>query len=126
MLDPIKGIETFDAIIPVPSSKPRAAQPVDAIADALGKHRGVRVLKGYLTKKGAEIKGVDDPDKRAKLLEGQISIAGTSDIAGRKVLLLDDVYRSGATLNVCCGILKAQAKVGDVCVLTMTKTRVNR
>ena len=35
LLSVIQGIEKFDAIIPVPSSKARAVQPVDAIAKAL-------------------------------------------------------------------------------------------
>lgn len=127
LLDPIKGIETFDAIIPVPSSKARAVQPVDAIAEALGARRGVRVLTGYLTKTGsAELKGIDDAEERAQALEDHIVIAGKDDISGRKVLLLDDLYRSGATLNTCCAVLKKQAKVGDISVLTMTKTRSNR
>lgn len=127
LLSVIKGIEKFDAIIPVPSSKARAVQPVDAIAVALGKQRGVPVLTGYLTKTGnAEMKGIDDPGERLKALENTIEISGKEDISGQRVLLLDDLYRSGATLNACCNVLKEQAKIGDVSVLTMTKTRSNR
>lgn len=127
LLSAIKGIEKFDAIIPVPSSKVRAVQPVDAIAAALGKQRGVPVLMGYLTKTGnAELKGINDTDERLKALENTIEISGQEDISGQRVLLLDDLYRSGATLNACCNVLKEQAKIGDVSVLTMTKTRSNR
>lgn len=127
LLDPIKGIETFDSIIPVPSSKKRPVQPADSIAEALGKKRGVPVLKNYLSKTdSAELKNVEDPAERAKILEKSISITGTHDIASQKVLLLDDIYRSGATLNICCSLLKQQARVAEVSVLTMTKTRSNR
>lgn len=127
LLDPIKGIESFDVIIPVPSSKARAMQPVDAIAEALGARRGVRVLSGYLTKSGGvELKGITDPEERAKILQDQIVISGADDISGQNVLLLDDLYRSGATMNACCTVLKEQAKAEDICVLTMTKTRSNR
>ena len=128
LLDPIRGIETFDAIIPVPASKPRAIQHVDIIAEALGKRRGVRVLKGHLIKTGraTELKGVDNPQERAKILEKSILVSGRDDISGQKVLLLDDIYRSGATLNACCAVLKEQAGVGEVSVLTMTKTRSKR
>ena len=127
LLEPIRGIETFDAIVPVPSSKTRALQPVDAIAAALGGRRGVKVLKSYLVKtESIELKNITDPGEREKQLQGQIVITGTDDISGQKVLLLDDLYRSGATLNACSTVLKEQAKVGDLCVLTMTKTRSNR
>lgn len=127
LLSAIKGIENFDAIIPVPSSKARAVQPVDAIAKALGEQRGVPVLEGYLIKEGnAELKGIHDPEERLKALESTIKISGKQDISGQRVLLLDDLYRSGATLNACCNVLKEQGGVGDISVLTMTKTRSNR
>jgi len=127
LLEPITGIENLDAIIPVPSSKARAKQPVDQIAKALGAQRGVPVLKGYLTKTGgAELKGIDDPAERAEALAGTITITGKQDISGQRVLLLDDLYRSGATLNACCSVLLKQAGIESVSVLTMTKTRSNR
>lgn len=127
LLKKVGGIETFDAIIPVPSSKPRAIQPVDAIAQALGQQRGVPVLTGYLTKNGnVELKGIADPADRDQALADSIVVSGTTDISGKGVLLVDDLYRSGATLNACCRVLKRTAKVGNICVLTMTKTRSNR
>ena len=125
LLAPIKNIDTFDVIIPVPSSKGRNFQPAAAIAEALGKQRGVRVLKDYLSKSGKdEIKNIENPENRPEMVKKQISISGKDDLSGKKVLLLDDVYDTGATLNFCCTILKEQAKVGSVSVLTMTKTRV--
>ncbi|MBO6948255.1 MAG: ComF family protein [Rhodospirillales bacterium] len=127
LLSGIQGIDTFDAIIPVPSSAQRAVQPVDAIATALGASRGVPVLTGFLTKNaGPELKNVDFPEERAALLKNAISISGTQNLVGKKVLLLDDLFRSGATLEACAKVLRDDAKVGDICVLTMTKTRSNR
>lgn len=123
------GIEAFDFIIPVPSSKKnRPYQPVDEIAKALGEQRSVEALVGFLDKKagGAELKNVDDPAERAKLLEEAITITGDRDISGKRVLLLDDLYRSGVTLNTCCSILYTGANVAEICVLTMTKIRTKR
>ncbi len=127
LLASLSGNDTFDAIIPAPSSKARVLRPVDAIALALGTQCGVTVLVGYLNKEGdAELKNIDDPVERANALRSGIKITGKKDIAGKKVLLLDDLYRSGATLEACCNVLRTQANVSDICVLTMTKTRRNR
>lgn len=129
LLTGIGGIEKFDAIIPVPSTKRRRAfQPVDEIAKALGAQRDVEVLVGFLERKsgGQELKEVNDPDKRENILEGAIVVAGDKDISGKKILLVDDLYRSGATLNVATDILYDEARVESVSVLTMTRTRTKR
>lgn len=124
----IKGIEKFDLIIPIPSTKKnRPFQPVEEIAKELGRRKRVKV-SNFLTKEvgGAELKNVDDPKEREKLLKGKISILGDYDISGKKVLLLDDLYRSGTTLSEATDVLYKKAKVDSVSVLTMTKTRSKR
>jgi len=120
-------IEGFDCIIPAPASKKRRLQPVDAISQALGKQRHIPVLVGFLSKTGnLELKGMDDPIQRENALRASIKVVGDEDISGKKVLLLDDLYRSGATLNACCQVLREEELVGEIWVLTMTKTRRNK
>lgn len=130
LLEKIKGIEEFDFIIPIPSTKKsRTFQPVDEIALALGKSKGVEVLTGFLQKRtgGTELKGVDDPEERKKLLKDAIYISPKNrDISGCAILLVDDLFRSGSTLAVATDILCQEAKADKVCVLTMTKTRSKR
>lgn len=129
LLKVITGIEKFDFIIPVPSSnRNRAFQPVDEIATTLGKQRDVPVLNGFLTKasRREELKNITDPDEREKLLKDAIKIAGDRKVKDKNVLLVDDLYRSGATLNACCTVLYEEAGVKRVVVLTMTKTRTKR
>lgn len=129
LLDKIKGIESMDYIIPVPSTnKQRRVQPVVEIARKLGEHRGVDVLEDVLCKRagGPELKNVTDVDEREKLLREQIYLGNCEVLAGKNVLLLDDLYRSGATLRVATELLYRQGRVSDVFVLTMTKTRSKR
>ena len=128
ILKAIPGIEKFDYIIPVPSSKARDFQPVNAIAVALGKQRGVRVLVGFLKKKASEeeLKDITDPKRRVEILKEGITVARTGNLQGKSILLVDDIYRSGATLSVCCSVLKDNTGVSSVSVLTMTKTRSKR
>lgn len=129
LLDKVKGVEQFNYIVPIPpTDRARPFQPVNEIALALGKHRGVKVLTDFLAKGagGQQIKNVNDPAEREKQLRETLHIEATYSIAGSSVLLIDDLYRSGATLRVATDLLLNQAKASDVCVLTMTKTRSNR
>jgi competence protein ComFC len=129
LLDKIKGVEQFDYIIPIPpTDRGRAFQPVTEIALALGKRREVNVLTDFLAKKpgGQQLKKLDDPEEREKLLRDSLCIEGKRSIAGCDVLLVDDLYRSGATLRVATELLMQEAKVKSVSGLTMTKTRSKR
>ncbi len=129
LLDKIKGIEEFTYLMPIPpTDKTRQFQPVDEIALALGQRRGVEVLTDFLAKKagGQQLKNVEDPAEREKLLRESLYIEGKYSIAGSRVLLVDDLFRSGSTLRVATELLQNQAKVADACVVTMTKTRSNR
>ncbi|QOZ50439.1 ComF family protein [Bradyrhizobium sp. CCBAU 53338] len=101
LLDDIKGIEGFDFIIPIPPTKKnRAVQPVELIAQALGARRNVAVAAGALTNSGnEELKGITDPIARKELLDEALKLdAPQGRFKGKKVLLVDDLYRSGSTL----------------------------
>lgn len=129
LLDKIKGIETFDYIVPIPPTNPaRRRQPVTQIAEALARHHGVQFLPDLLAKKpgGPQLKNVNDPDERRKLLRESLILNDSHNVSGSKILLVDDLYRSGATLSVATELLLDNAGAEVVCVLTMTKTRSNR
>jgi predicted amidophosphoribosyltransferase len=76
-------------------------------------------------KKVPELKNVYDYDERADLLEGAHT-ANAAKLTGRRVLLFDDLYRSGATMNTIADALYDRGQVADVFALTITKTRSNR
>nr|VFK40283.1 MAG: hypothetical protein BECKSD772F_GA0070984_105717 [Candidatus Kentron sp. SD]VFK44417.1 MAG: hypothetical protein BECKSD772E_GA0070983_103727 [Candidatus Kentron sp. SD] len=129
LLGRYKGLETMDAIIPMPSTnKHRATQPVYAIAQELGARLGVPVMEDALEKSagGAQLKNVEDADERETLLKERMALTGHHDLSEMNVLLLDDLYRSGSTLIVATDILYDQAKCKNVYILTMTKTRSRR
>jgi competence protein ComFC len=128
LLDSVNGINQFDCIVPIPpTDKSRPWQPVTEIARALGARHNVAMLPDLLEKKpgGRALKDVPDLDERKALLRASLDIAANVSVAGRAVLLVDDLYRSGATLSAATELLQA-AQARAVCVLTMTKTRSNR
>lgn len=127
LLEGIPGIENFDYLVPIPpTNKSRRVQPVIEITRALGAKRNVSLIEDLITNRGdEELKGVTDSLERERLLEAAIYLNKPERIVGRQILLVDDLYRSGATLSVTAKLLKA-AGATRVCVLTMTKTRSNR
>ncbi|MCK5374098.1 MAG: ComF family protein [Alphaproteobacteria bacterium] len=123
----IKGLDTFDLIIPIPPTKHRFLQPVEELAKELGRRKRVRVINALeKMPSDTEIKNVNNPEERKKTLRETMRLTEKHDFSGKKILLLDDLFRSGITLEVATNILYNDAKAERVCVLTMTKTRSNR
>lgn len=117
----------IDVIIPIPpTNENRAFQPVYEISKALSNTSNIPFNGAYLTKKHkTEIKGVEDIDERQKILEHSFEVVG-EEYKGKTILLLDDIFRSGATLKSAMKVLKEKGKVRDIVVITVTKTRTKR
>lgn len=117
---------TIDIIVPVPPSSLRRVQPVILLAEAVSQRVGIPLVN-CITKTRAEpqLKNIYDLDERLKRLTG-LHTVDQNAVQGKRVLLFDDLYRSGATMNAITAILLEQGKAIDVCALTITKTRSNR
>lgn len=112
-------------IVPVsPSNTARKAQPVFLLADALGKRLKLRVHYDAVTKirKTPQLKNVYDYAERAKVLDGAFK-ADSAVIRGQSILLFDDLYRSGATMNAVAKVLTAEGQAAAVHALALTRTR---
>jgi len=112
-----------DMIVPIPPSRKRAYQPVIEIANAIGARLQKPVSGGAIkkVKETPELKDVFDYGHRTKLLEGAFE-ADASGVAGKDILLVDDLYRSGATAIIVAKTL-LDAGANSVRMLAMTKTR---
>lgn len=116
----------FDLIVPVPPSGTRTLQPVITIAKGIGNKTGTPVVECVTTTRPAtQLKGVLDPAKRKELLDGLYAV-DASKTTGKNVLLFDDLFRSGATMNAITALLLQNGKTASVRVLTITRTRSNQ
>jgi ATP-dependent DNA helicase RecQ len=110
----------FDLIVPVPSSTPREFSPVHefckALASALNKPMQTSVVKTRQTRPQKEMHTL--PQKRDNVAG---AFAVNHDITGKRILLVDDLFDSGATLEEITRLLLAR-HAARVNVLTFTRT----
>ena len=113
-----------EAIVPVPPSTPRPFDPVSVLAEELGRRlsRPVRpvLVKTRRTAPQKEMRTL--AQKRANVA-GAFAVPGArqSEVRSQRLLVLDDLYDSGATLEEVCRVLR-QAGAARLCVLTLTRT----
>lgn len=110
-----------DFVVPVPASIQRSFDPVADLARALAGYLNIQVLnKGLIKVRSTR------PQKELKSLAAKkANIAGAfklaSQVKGKHLLLIDDLYDSGATLTECACTL-ARGSPASIVVLTLTRT----
>ena len=113
-----------DLIVPVPPSNTgRKRQPVLEVARAISDRTGIELcLDGLVkVKQTPQLKDVFDFKERVAALEGAFTVE-KAKIQGKRVLLFDDLFRSGATMNTITEcLMTGGAEV--VYALTLTRTR---
>lgn len=112
-----------DTLVPVPPSTQRAVQPVRLLAESISRRIGIPVANCVIrTREIPQLKNVFDLDERSQLLEGLHTI-DAAQVSGKRILLFDDLYRSGATMNAITAALHGSGVIQDVYALTITRTR---
>jgi len=115
-----------EVLVPVPPSTPRTTQPVLVLADAISRRIGIPVVDCVRkTRNAPQLKNVFDLDERSRLLEG-LHLVDEAAVEGKGVLLFDDLYRSGATMNSIAGDLRDRGGAADIFALAITRTRSNQ
>lgn len=113
----------FDVIVPAPPTRTRRVQPLHQIADELARRFDVSVVKAVSKKAAgaAELKNLREYHERQAVLQDAL-VVNSRAIEGKRVLLVDDLIRSGATLGAVAAALTA-AGAAIIFAFALTKTR---
>lgn len=115
----------INVVVPMPASKARDRQPVhevaarvahllsaDYVPDLLVKHRSTGLMKNLNTY-----------EEKVEALEGCFACQDQLIPGEWNVLLVDDLYDTGASLEAACTALRGYRNIGTVCVAAMTRRR---
>lgn len=113
-----------DVIVPVPPSRRRKHQPVMLLGEPIANALGLPFAKNWLRKikDFPEIKNVYEYGERVELLTGAYDV-DKAKVEGRRILLFDDLFRSGATMNTITELLYNKGGAKMVYALTITRAR---
>ena len=93
------------------------------LANDIGKALGLPVADCVsATRPTTQLKGVMGLENRKQLLEGLYTVENAKTM-GKSVLLFDDSYRSGATMNAIEELLMTEGRTETARVPPITKTR---
>lgn len=113
-----------DAIIPLPPSKSRTVQPVSLLANAVAGELGIDCIEDVLIKNGTtpQMKDLSSKEERMEALLGCFSVIDNLDDV-HDVVLLDDLFSSGSTMEAATLVLREYDKIDNIYVAVFTKTR---
>jgi ComF family protein len=104
------GPHSLDLLIPVPLHtqrlRERGFNQALLLVKELSRRTGIPYRKTILQKKKPTIPQVNlSGTEREKGLRGAFQVIGKEELLGKSVLLVDDVYTTGATVNECSKML---------------------
>ncbi|HOO22571.1 MAG TPA: ComF family protein [Clostridia bacterium] len=112
-----------DGIVYVPSShgkiNRRGYDALKFLADHLSKELNIPVITGLLkSEDDVELTKVPT-EKREDFVKGRFYVENNEQIEGKRILLIDDVITTGATLNECAKVL-LDAKAAQISAIAFT------
>ena len=118
-------LKLYDIILPVPMHKSkesvRGYNQSALLAMEIANSIGIKFKDGVLVKiKDTNIQSSLTKKERHKNLNGAFKVKDKGKIINKKVVLVDDIYTTGSTVNECSKVLK-NAGAKEILVVTIAK-----
>ena len=118
-------IKTYDIILPVPISKKRYKQrgynQTELIAREISKRAGIELVTNCVYKERNNVpQSTLNKEDRIENVKNTYIIKNLKIIKDKRVIILDDIYTTGSTVNECSKLLK-QNNVKEILVMTLAK-----
>ncbi len=110
-------------IVPMPASTRRARQPVTEVARELGLLVKLPVFENLLLKAedGVSLKDLKTKDEKIEAIGTSFSVNDEIPTDGRwNVLVVDDLFHTGASMEAACKALRTYPKVGKIYIAALT------
>lgn len=115
-------------IVPVPASKVRNRQPVYEIATALAKKTRLASFENIVQKVPAaaaagtpQLKNLNTKEDKVAALAARFTINDEIESEGKwNVLVVDDLFDSGTSMEIVCATLKSYHKIDKIYVAALT------
>ncbi|MGP8251484.1 MAG: ComF family protein [Terracidiphilus sp.] len=110
-------------IVPMPASSQRKRQPVTEVAKELGVLVKSPVYSNLLirAKNGKSLKDLNTKDEKIEAIGNSFGL--NDEIPGNgqwNVLVIDDLFHTGASMETACKVLRTYPKVGKIYVAALT------
>lgn len=120
-----ENIKNYDTIIPVPISKKRQKERGYNQSELIAKEIAKKIKLEYRNNCLIKTKNIIEQSKlnkedREKNIQGVYRLENGQSLKNKKILLIDDIYTTGSTVNECSKIIR-KANPRRICVLTIAK-----
>lgn len=116
---------TASIVIPVPPSRYRATQPVHEIAKYLASSLQLYYTEDLISKDSdvPQMKDLETKKEKVDALSGAFSFNDILNNGKFDIIIVDDLYDTGTSLEAITSILRGYAKIGNIFVATVTRKR---
>jgi len=118
-------LSSVSCVIPMPASKSRNLQPVSEVSKSIAQLLGVQYVDYVLlkVKQTSVMKDLSTREERQQALYGCFQIDDKFYEGPWDVLLVDDLYDTGASLEAACEALRSCSKVNKIFVVALTRKK---